>query len=59
MKALVEKKATGIKPVKGKRTHSGGDLSDFQLRRIKEALVNPIVEEPGGILAGASFTFAQ
>ncbi|KAE9639275.1 hypothetical protein EJA70_28880 [Pseudomonas sp. PB103] len=59
MRAIVEKKAADNKLVNGKRKHVGGELSDLQLRRIREALVNPIIEEPGGVLAGASFTFSS
>ncbi|KAE9649429.1 hypothetical protein [Pseudomonas sp. PB106] len=57
MKAVVEKEAPGARSVKADRKRSFGKLSEQELLRIKEALVNPAVEEPGGILAGASFTF--
>lgn len=57
MKNLVESKAPDVKSTNSKRC-SGG-LSEKELRRITEALAKPASEEPGGVLAGASFTFAS
>jgi hypothetical protein len=57
MKAVVENKASDAKLVKAKGKRSSGELSEKELFRIREALANPAVEEPGGVLAGASFTF--
>lgn len=59
MKAAVEKKAPGARPIKADRKRSSGKLSEQELHRIREALVNPAAEEPGGVLAGASFTFSS
>lgn len=59
MKAAVEKKAPGARSIKADRKRSSGKLSERELHRIREALVNPSVEEPGGVLAGASFTFSS
>lgn len=58
MKAVVEKKAPSVGSVKVDRKRSSGKLSERELHRIREALANPAVEEPGGVLAGASFTFS-
>lgn len=57
MKNLVESKAPDIKSTNSKRC--SGELSEKELRRITEALAKPASEEPGGVLAGASFTFAS
>ncbi|MFJ3006100.1 hypothetical protein [Pseudomonas fluorescens] len=57
MKAVVENKASGAKSTKDDRKRSCAELSERELRRIRKALANPAVEEPGGVLAGASFTF--
>ncbi|MFM9382496.1 MULTISPECIES: hypothetical protein [Pseudomonas] len=57
MKAVVENKASDAKLVKAKGKRSSGELSEKELLRIRETLANPAVEEPGGVLAGASFTF--
>jgi hypothetical protein len=57
MKAVVENKASVAKSIKVNRKRSCSELSERELQRIREALANPAVEEPGGVLAGASFTF--
>ncbi|MFJ2462991.1 hypothetical protein [Pseudomonas sp. NPDC087615] len=57
MKAVVENKASEAKSTKADRKRSAGELSEKELQRIREALANPAVEEPSGILAGASFAF--
>lgn len=57
MKAVVEKKASDSSPMKADRPHLSGELPEHELHRIREALANPAAEEPGGVLAGASFTF--
>lgn len=57
MKNLVESKAPDVKSTNNKRC--SGELSEKELRRITEALAKPASEEPGGVLAGASFTFAS
>lgn len=59
MKAVVENKASNAKSIKAGRKRASGELSEKELHRIREALVNPAVEEPGGVLAGASFTFSS
>jgi hypothetical protein len=57
MKVAVEKKTPNARSIKADRKRSFGELPESELRRIREALAHPAVEEPGGILAGASFTF--
>lgn len=57
MKAVVENKASVAKSIKVDRKRSCSELSERELQRIREALANPAVEELGGVLAGASFTF--
>ncbi|MBL0797878.1 MULTISPECIES: hypothetical protein [Pseudomonas] len=57
MKAVAENKAPGAKLTRAKGKRSAGELSEKELLRIREALANPAAEEPGGVLAGASFTF--
>ncbi|EJM59435.1 hypothetical protein [Pseudomonas sp. GM48] len=59
MKALVENKAAYAKSVRNKQKRSSMELSEGQLRRFKEALANPIIDEPAGVLAGASFKFSS
>jgi hypothetical protein len=58
MKAVVENKASNAKPIRSDRKRASAELSEKELLRIREALVNPAVEEPGGVLAGTSFTFS-
>lgn len=59
MKAAVEKKAPGARSIKADRKRSSGKLSERELHRIRETLMSPVVEEPGGVLAGNSFTFSS
>jgi len=55
MKAVAENKAPGAKSIRAKGKLSAGELSERELLRIREAFANPAAEEPGGVLAGASF----
>jgi len=55
MKAAVEKKASP-KSRKPGRKQSSSELSDTEMNRIRNALANPAVEEPNGVLAGLSFS---
>jgi hypothetical protein len=57
MKSLEKNKASDAKSIKADRKRLDAGLSARQLQRVREALVNPAVEEPGGVLAGASFRF--
>jgi len=57
MKAVVEKKASNFKSRKMEKKQPSVELSETEMRRIRNALVNPAVEEPSGALAGSSFSF--
>ncbi|MCE6980330.1 hypothetical protein EI534_23730 [Pseudomonas frederiksbergensis] len=59
MKALVENNASDRKSIKTSRKRPSMELPESHLRRIKEALANPVVEEPVGVLAGASLTLSS
>jgi len=58
MKAVVEKKASGSKSSKTGKKQFPNELSASEMNRIRNALANPAVEEPSGVLAGASFSFS-
>lgn len=57
MKAVVENKATDFKSRKTKRKRSSVELSETEMNRIRNALADPAVEEPRGLLAGSTFSF--
>ncbi|MDR6945874.1 hypothetical protein J2Y39_000454 [Pseudomonas sp. 2957] len=57
MKAVVEKKASNFKSRKMEKKQPSVELSETEMHRIRNALVNPAVEEPSGALAGSSFSF--
>lgn len=59
MKALAEKNTSDRQPIKIARKRPPTELPENVLRRIRETLVNPVAEEPMGVLAGASFTFTS
>lgn len=59
MKAVVEKKASDSRSTKVDRKRSRTELPESELNRIREALVNPAVEEPRGVLAGSSSILHQ
>lgn len=59
MKALAEKNASDGQSGKIKRKRPSTELPESVLRRIRDTLVNPVAEEPAGVLAGVSFKFSS
>ncbi|MBV4484094.1 hypothetical protein HU727_000660 [Pseudomonas sp. SWRI153] len=57
MKAVVEKKSSASGSRKAERKRPSGELTERELKRIRDALATPAVEEPCGVLAGSSFSF--
>lgn len=57
MKAIVEKKTLASTSRKTRKKQLSNELSESEMNRIRKALADPAVEEPSGVLAGASFSF--
>ncbi|WP_434591245.1 hypothetical protein J3Q09_20465 [Pseudomonas sp. R4-83] len=58
MKAVVEKKTSGSKSRKTEKKRLSNELPESEMNRIRNALASPAIEEPSGVLAGASFSFS-